>query len=192
MLITQQPIHFLYIASGYNGFLNQNYTSAFTEAGLFSPYGVGISGFLINNHNLFQQYNDSHRLDTTWILDQPERISSWRFGDSISSGLLWNGAVRFAGIQYATNFATQPSLVTMPQPMIQGEANLPSSIDVLINGISTQHQSVNKGFYQLTQIPVVSGQGTIQTVTTDMFGRQQINTFNYYMWELEVDHLLAG
>lgn len=167
-------------SAGYNGFLKDNYTAAFTEAGLFSAYGVGTSGFLINGYDYLQQRNDVLRLDTAWTFDQPERISSWRFGDSISSGLSWSGAVRFAGIQYATNFATQPSLITMPQPNIYGEANLPSSIDVLVNGMNTQHQSVNKGSYEVTQVPVVTGKGAIQVVSTDMLGRQQINTFDYY------------
>lgn len=167
-------------SSGHNGFLRQDYASAFTEAGVFTRYGVGLSSFLVNGYDFFQNRNDCHRLDTTWILDMPERIASWRFGDAISSGLSWNGAVHFAGVQYSTNFATQPNLVTMPQPSVSGEANLPSSIDILVNGINAQHQSVNSGGYQINQIPVVTGQGTIQVVATDVFGRQQVNSIDYY------------
>lgn len=168
------------INDGYYGFPNNNHTAAFTEAGLFTPFGVGTSGFLYNGNDYFRLHNKIVRLETTWTLDQPEHIASWRFGDSINSGFTWNGAVRFAGIQYATNFATQPAMITFPQPSLRGEANIPSSIDILVNGVPSYHQEVNKGVYSLNQIPVTTGAGTMQIITTDLLGRQAVNTFVYY------------
>ncbi|MFI4962500.1 MAG: fimbria/pilus outer membrane usher protein, partial [Legionellales bacterium] len=147
---------------------------------LFTPYGVGTSGFLFNGFDYFTQQNNMARLDSTWTIDEPEHIASWRFGDSISSGLSWNGAVRFGGIQYATNFNTQPSLITFPQPAITGEAVLPSSINILVNGTQSYQQTVGRGPFYVTQVPVVTGAGNIQVTTTDMLGRQQISTFSYY------------
>ncbi|CDZ78961.1 F1 capsule-anchoring protein precursor [Legionella massiliensis] len=164
----------------YNDFDKKRYVSAFSEAGVFTPYGVGTSSFLVNGYNYFKQPSNFTRLDTSWIIDKPEHISSWRFGDSISSGLSWNSAVRFGGIQYASNFATQPDLITFPQPIIAGEAVMPSSLNVMINGMQTYQQSVGRGNYYLTQLPVVTGAGNVQVMTTDILGRQQLASFSYY------------
>lgn len=168
------------VSSRYTSGNKKSDAASFTEAGLFTPYGVGTSSFLFNGYDFFQQQKGVTRLETVWTLDEPEHISSWRFGDSISSGLSWNGAVRFAGLQYATNFTTQPELITFPQPIIAGEAMLPSSLDVLVNGVQAYQQSVERGTYYLTQLPVVTGAGTVQVMTTDLLGRQQVGTFAYY------------
>lgn len=166
--------------SRFNGWKRKTDLASFTEAGLFTPYGVGTSSFLFNGYDFFQCKNGVTRLETSWTIDEPEHVSSWRFGDSITSGLQWNGAVRFAGVQYATNFTTQPSLITFPQPVISGEAILPSSIDVLVNGMETYKQSVERGTYYLTQLPVITGAGTIQVMAKDLLGREQVSTFSYY------------
>ncbi|MFJ1268471.1 fimbria/pilus outer membrane usher protein [Legionella lytica] len=166
--------------SRFNGWTRKTDFASFTEAGLFTPYGVGTSSVLLNGYDFFQCKNGVTRLETSWTIDEPEHIASWRFGDSISSGLVWNGAVRFAGVQYATNFTTQPSLITFPQPVISGEAILPSSIDVLVNGMENYRQSVERGTYYLAQLPVITGAGTIQVMAKDMLGREQISTFSYY------------
>lgn len=120
------------------------------------------------------------RMDTKWTLDEPEKIASWRFGDSVSNGLRWTGAVRFAGIQYATNFNTQPSLITFPQPQFKGEAALPSVVDVYVNHSLNYQGEVSRGPFYLNQIPVVTGAGNLQIVTTDLLGRQQLTTVPYY------------
>jgi outer membrane usher protein len=49
------------------------------------------------------------RLDTTWTLDLPDRLSTLRVGDAISTAGAWGQSMRFGGVQFGTNFATQPS-----------------------------------------------------------------------------------
>ncbi|MCA0403674.1 MAG: fimbria/pilus outer membrane usher protein [Proteobacteria bacterium] len=168
------------VTGRYQNFNKQSNAAAFTELGLFNHYGVGTSGFLLNGYSFFNQQNNIARLDSTWTIDEPEHMSSWRFGDSISSGLAWNGAVRFAGIQYATNFNTQPSLITFPQPAVRGEAVLPSTIDILVNGTQTYEEEVGRGPFYISQVPFITGAGNIQVQTTDMLGRQQMSSYSYY------------
>ena len=42
------------------------------------------------------------------------QLASLRLGDSISGASGWGGAVRFGGVQWATNFSVQPDFVTFP------------------------------------------------------------------------------
>ena len=52
----------------------------------------------------------------------------------ISAAGAWGRSVRFGGIQFGTNFSTQPTLVTTPLLFAQGEAIVPSTVDVFVNG----------------------------------------------------------
>ncbi len=74
------------------------------------------------------------RLDTAWTRDFPDRMATLRVGDSFSSPGGWGRAVRFGGVQFGTNFSTQPMLVTTPLLAAHGEAVVPSTVDVFVNG----------------------------------------------------------
>ena len=166
--------------------VNQTNVSALLGLGLFNRLGVGTANLLAYNKfanditTINTQPNKLLRLDTTWTLDKPEKIASWRFGDAITGSTYWSGAARFAGIQYATNFNTQPNLVTFPLPGYQGEASIPSTVDVFVNSVLNQERMVNNGPYTFNNIPVISGAGTVQVVTQDILGRSQVVSFPYY------------
>lgn len=166
--------------------INQTNLSALLGLGLFNRFGVGTADVLAynkyaNNMTLLTtESNKLVRLNTTWTLDQPEKIASWRFGDTITGSTSWSGAARFAGIQYATNFKTQPNLVTFPLPGYQGEASVPSKVDVFVNSVLNQQQIVNNGPYIFNNIPVISGAGTVNVVTQDLLGRSKVISFSYY------------
>ncbi len=165
---------------------NQTNVSALLGLGLFNRLGVGTANVLAYNKfsnditTINTQPNKLLRLDTAWTLDQPEKIARWRFGDTITGSIFWSGAARFAGIQYATNFNTQPNLVTFPLPGYQGEASIPSTVDVFVNSVLNQERMVNNGPYTFNNIPVISGAGTVQVVTQDILGRSQVVSFPYY------------
>lgn len=166
--------------------INQTNLSALMGLGLFNRFGVGTADVLAYNKYanditlLTNQSNKLVRLNTTWTLDEPEKIASWRFGDAITGSTYWSGAARFAGIQYATNFNTQPNLVTFPLPGYEGEAAIPSTVDVFVNSVLNQQQIVNNGPYIFNNIPVISGAGTVNIVTQDLLGRSQVVSFPYY------------
>lgn len=165
---------------------NQTNVSALMGLGLFNRLGVGTANLLAYNKfynditTLNTQPNEILRLDTTWTLDKPEKIATWRFGDAITGSTYWSGATRFAGIQYATNFNTQPNLVTFPLPGYRGQAVIPSTVDVLVNSVLNQEQMVNNGPYVFNNIPVISGAGTVSVVTQDILGRSHTISFPYY------------
>lgn len=162
--------------------LNQSYAAGTAQVGYFNHWGVGTSGFLFNSQPQ-SQTRGVIRLDTTWTLDEPEKVASWRFGDSITSTADWSGAVHFGGIQYATNFSTQPNLVTFPLPGFSGEAAVPSTVDVFVNSALRQQQRIRSGPFYVNNIPVVTGAGAMQIVTQDILGREQVSILPYYASE---------
>lgn len=147
------------------------------EIGAFNRWGSG---------NLTALWNSTRpqpllRLDTRWNIDFPERMQSLRLGDSISGGGSWGRAFRFGGLQWASNFSTQPAFVPFALPTIRGAAVLPSSVDVYIDNAQRLHSDVPAGPFDLANVPVITGQGEMQLAIRDQLGRQQIIRQSYYV-----------
>jgi len=147
------------------------------ELGLFGNQGVATN-------TMIARYEDASRsvarLDTTWSRDFPERMATLRVGDAISTPGSWGRAVRFGGIQFGTNFSTQPMLVTTPLLAAEGEAVVPSTVDVFVNGRPVASEQVPPGPFSIDRLPVLTGAGQLQVVVTDALGRQQVLTQPYY------------
>ena len=120
------------------------------------------------------------RLETTWTIDRPNHMTSIRIGDSISSAGPGAAPVRFAGIQYARNFAVQPGYITMPLPGVSGSAAVPSVVDVYVNSALQGQQQVAPGPFELRNVPVPSGGGRVQLVMRDLLGREIVSEQSYY------------
>jgi outer membrane usher protein len=101
-------------------------------------------------------------------------MATLRLGDAIANGGNAGVPVRFAGVQWATNFATRPGFVTMPQPGIAGEATLPSTVDLYINDALRWRGDVSPGPFSLQHLPIMSGDGTARLVVRDVLGREQV------------------
>ncbi len=155
---------------------SQNSNGLF-EAGVFNQQGVGTTTFLWQNPGAPQHLV---RLDTAWTRDDPASMSRFQLGDNITSTGTWGRAVRFGGLQWRSNFATQPGFVTFPQPAVAGIAALPSTVDVYVNNARRVSQGVPVGPFQINNVPVINGAGDVQLVVTDLLGRQQVITEHYY------------
>jgi len=106
---------------------------------VFSELGSAAgSGVVTSSHAYLQlEGMDKHlRLDTTYTVDRPGERASWRLGDTISRpGSLLGRPVRFGGLQYSTNFLTQPGLIVTPMTTLGGQAALPSTVDLYVNNV---------------------------------------------------------
>jgi len=133
---------------------------------VFTRHG-NISSELLyrgGSYTLGAMHDDWVRLDTTWTIDDPDRLRSIRIGDSVTLPAGWGRSVRFAGVQIGSNYATQPTMITFPQPSISGTAAVPSALDIFVNGSLRSRVDVPDGAFQIDAVPVVTGAGEIQVV----------------------------
>jgi outer membrane usher protein len=156
---------------------DQTNLGAVVEAGAFGRLGVLTSTLLAQDA---EEAPAAVRLDTAWRLDFPARMQTLRVGDSISTAGAWGRAARFGGIQFGTNFSTQPTLVTTPLLFAQGEAVVPSTVDVFVNGHKVASEDVPPGPFTIDRVPPINGAGQMQVVVTDALGRQQVLSQPYY------------
>ena len=120
------------------------------DLGVFNKYGTGNLSVLGRNINENGKYV---RLETTWTVDKPFNMASLRIGDGISRGGMWGRPIRFGGIQWSTNFATQPEYITTPLLNISANAALPSTLDLFINNVQTYQQQLAPGAFSINNLP---------------------------------------
>ena len=120
------------------------------------------------------------RLDSTYTFSDVNSLRRYSVGDYITSGLSWTRPFRMGGFQVRSDFSMRPDLVTFPLPTIKGSTAVPSTVEVLTNGSLSASSTVAPGPFQVSQLPVVSGAGTISMTVTNALGQQVSTTQPFY------------
>jgi len=169
------------------GFFNYDllYQNERSDSGLSGLGEVGIfgSGGLLLGNFVYRSQDEAKavRLDTAYRYDWPTQLRTLTVGDSISRGAtFWGGAVRFGGVQWGKNFRLQPTFVTTPLLSFEGEAALPSTVDLYINNTLQMQSEVPPGPFTIDHTPILVGQGNAEIVVTDLLGREQVITGTFY------------
>jgi outer membrane usher protein len=159
-----------------------NSLSTFAEWRAFGAFGVVANTWLarLDDASGSGTHADSTRLDTTWTRSFVDSTSVLRVGDSITGSLPWSRATRFGGIQLQRDFALQPDLVTFPIPQFLGQAAVPSTVELYVNGLRRYSGETPAGPFELGTVPIVNGAGDAQVVVTDALGRQATYDFPFY------------
>jgi outer membrane usher protein len=150
---------------------------ALIDLGGFNAEGALRSTALLRTAGAPRRFT---RLDTTWTTDMPSQLASLRLGDAVSQAGAWGRALRFGGVQWATDFSVSPGFLSFPLPSIRGEAALPSTVDVYINNSQRLQGKVPAGPFDVADVPVVTGQGELRMVVRDLLGREQVVVVPYY------------
>ena len=162
-----------------------SYLAAWNEVRLFDNWGT-LSSTGQYRRSLVsagdnQLDNGYLRYDTTWRFSDDERMLTYEVGDLISGALAWTSAIRMGGVQISRDFGVRPDLVTYPLPQFSGEAAVPSSVDLFINGYKSSSENLQPGPYTLTNVPFINGAGEAVVVTTDALGRQVSTSVPFYV-----------
>lgn len=142
-------------------------------ASLFNRLGFGHADVLGEGQRIT-------RLGSTWSIEHPDRLERLDLGDSVVQPGAWGRALRFGGVSAGTDFALQPDLVTFPQPQMRGVAELPSTLDVYVNGLLARRETVDAGPFVLSDVPVQSGANQTRVVVRDALGREQVLSQAFY------------
>jgi len=150
-------------------------------AGLELDLFGGNRRFLANGFASFGALGRAVRLDTALTLDRPETLTHLTIGDAISVAPAHARAVRFAGLQYATDFSLAPGLVTMPLPSFFGESEVPATVEVYSGAARLAQQDVAPGPFELRNLPILTGGGAATVVVRDVLGRESTQTFSLFL-----------
>lgn len=143
----------------------------------FMPWGTATSSWIAQ---LGLPGAPIRRLDTTLSYQDPARLERWEVGDAIAGGLDWTRPYRLGGLQFSSNFSLRPDLVTYAVPTLSGRADVPSTMDLFVDGVRTLSHDVAPGPFQLQQAPLVNGAGDLSVVVRDAAGRESVQSLNFY------------
>ncbi len=152
---------------------------ALLDARVFGPYGLLQSTGLVNISPAAGEQSVV-RLDTTYTFSEPDETRRWRVGDVLSGALAWTRTVRLGGVQVASDFTLRPDLVAYPLPVVSSSAAVPSTVNVMVDGIRQYSAPVQPGPFEARTLPVVSGAGDVAVVVQDALGRQTAVTLPFY------------
>lgn len=160
----------------------QHVVSSAFDVRVFSPWGVASSGALAyaGGGPGGPGSTSAIRLDSAYSFSDPETLRRYRLGDLITGSLGWTRAIRLGGVQVSSDFGLRPDLVTFPLPTVSGSVAVPSTVDLLVNGNRLLSREVGAGPFEIPQLPVVTGAGTVTTTVTNALGRQVVVTLPFY------------
>lgn len=161
---------------------SQTVSSGAFDLRAFSPWGVVSSTFLgyAGDSPSGIGQNTVIRLDASYAFSDPDTLRRYQVGDFITAGLAWTRPDRLGGVSISSDFALRPDLITFPLPTLTGAVGVPSTVDVLVNGTRLLSRQIQPGPFQIPQLPVVTGAGTIAMTVTDALGRQVTTTVPFY------------
>lgn len=147
--------------------------SLWNEARLFGPFGLlSASGAYRTSLAGAPVQQGYIRYDSTFTHIDDGQARTWEAGDFVTRTLAWSSPARLGGVQISRDFSVRPDIVTYPLPSFSAVADLPTSLELFINGYRASQQDVLPGPFTLTDIPHVNGAGEAVVVTTDAQGRR--------------------
>lgn len=165
---------YLNLDSRYGGLARRNALGSLIDLGAFGTAGSGRSSVYLDRRV-------ARRLDSYWLIDDPERLQRLRLGDAVTRGADWEAPVRYAGIQWGTEFALQPDRITFPLPSIAGSAALASTAQLYVNGVrQARPQPLEAGAFRFDSVPTLTGSGELSVTLRDALGREQTISQPFY------------
>ena len=169
------PGSFLNYSLSHSQLADANESSAALEWGWFGPAGV------FTTTALFSSSRGAERLDSTWRIDRPEFLQTLSVGDNISDSGAWGRARRFGGVQWRSNFAVRPDLITFPLPGASGSSAVPATVDIYIDQVLRARTEVPAGPFEFQNLPVTTGSGEVEMRVRDAYGREQRVSLDYFV-----------
>ncbi len=146
---------------------------------IYAPRGHFYGGGIVGLRHL-EGGGRVTRLDTGYTFADPARMRRVTVGDLVGNQGSFTRAVRLLGVQFGSEFATRPDLVTTPLSALNGQAAVPSVVDLVVNGAKRAAGEVRAGQFAVADIPVQSGVNTITVAVRDALGRTTTRTVSTY------------
>ncbi len=173
-----------------SGFINADFFTADSEGARREYAGladVGVaSGFSSLRSAWTADRDRTRRLDTFFTHDDPERLHRLRIGDGVTRVDGLGTAVRYGGIRWGTEFSLQPEVPRFALPRLDGEAALPSTVELYVDGQLRDRREVDPGPFAIANPPVFTGSGDLQVVVRDALGRETVYVQPFYVSTLSL------
>jgi outer membrane usher protein len=164
-----------------SGFVNYsvNYTSD-RRVDLFAESALSMRGVLLYN-TVSAIGQTATRGLTNVTVDQRPQMRRWIFGDNLGFTGPLGGDAWIAGITVAKEFAINPYFVRHPTLSLSTPINVPSVMEVQVNGQIVRREQVAPGRLEIRNLPMALGRNDAQVIVRDAFGVERELSSTYYL-----------
>jgi outer membrane usher protein len=164
-----------------SGFVNYavNYTSD-RRVDLFAESALSMRGVLLYNTVSAIGQTASRGL-TNVTVDQRAHMRRWIFGDNLGFTGPLGGDAWVAGITVAKEFAINPYFVRHPTLSLSTPINVPSVMEIQVNGQVVRREQVAPGRLEVRNLPMALGRNDAQVIVRDAFGVERELSSTYYL-----------
>lgn len=152
---------------------NESY-SAVMSTGIFKDFWILENGLMYQN-TLAEEW--VVRLNSSIEFEFPEKMTRLILGDSTTAYNPLINSLRYAGLNWGTNFTERPNFVYWNIPNLQGSARIPSTVELFINGVNIYSQKVSPGDYNIQTGAQIQQAGNAQIVVEDVLGNRSVQSF---------------
>lgn len=174
--------------ASFGGFVNYDFTylnskidretnslyNGLTDLGVFKDYWIFKNSIAYYNHPLNEYFT---RLSTSIDFEFPKSMTQLTLGDTTTVYNPLINSLRFAGLNWGTNFTERPNFIYWNTPILQGSARVPSTVDLYINGVSIYSQRVSPGDFNLQTGAQIQQAGNAQIIVEDVLGNRSVQSF---------------
>lgn len=121
------------------------------------------------------------RVNTHCRRDWPNRRLTATVGDALGTGGPLTRSWSYSGIHVGTDFALQPSLLTIPSRSITGIIDQPATVEIWVDDALSFRQEIPAGPFEVNDIPLRTGSGEVRAFLTPAFGQQQYFAYDFYV-----------
>ncbi len=164
-----------------SGFVNYavNYTSD-RRVDLFAESALSMRGVLLYN-TVSAIGQTATRGLTSVTVDQRAQMRRWVFGDNLGFTGPLGGDAWIAGVTVAKEFAINPYFVRHPTLSLSTPVNVPSVMEVQVNGQVVSREQVAPGRLEVRNLPMALGRNDAQVIIRDAFGVERELSSTYYL-----------
>ncbi|HET7826286.1 MAG TPA: fimbria/pilus outer membrane usher protein, partial [Anaeromyxobacter sp.] len=165
-----------------SGFLNYSVQmrSVDRRAYGFAEAGASEGGRLLHSSGQVLPDGRAVRGLSSLTFDDVPGLRRLVVGDAFAGSGGLGGGVLLGGLSLVREYGLDPYFVRSPMPRLSGFTSTPATLDVYVNGVLTRQVPLAAGGYDVTNLPVTTGAGNVQTVLRDAFGRTEVLNWQYY------------
>nr|MBV6630475.1 fimbrial biogenesis outer membrane usher protein [Oceanococcus sp. HetDA_MAG_MS8] len=146
----------------------QSTASTLLDLQRFHPLGVFRHQQLLQ----FAEQSQTTRLQSQWVQELWSKQSLLTVGDHLSAADAFGRQYQLGGVQLRRALEFTPLRLTFPIPVLEGRAELPSTVDLIIDGVRQRQYQVQPGPFVIRDAPPLSGSGQAQLRLRNALGEE--------------------
>lgn len=111
------------------------------------------------------------RYMTSLTHDRPQALQRWVAGDFFTTPAELGGGVALGGLSVSSHFGLDPYRRPYPLGFVQGQASLPSDVDIYVDGQLVRSERVRPGEFEIRDLDLRQGARAVEVVVRDPYGR---------------------